>query len=61
MQESLTELMAVELKRIRFRVHCGCGKDFIAEYFEPECPYCDRRYFIKMLGNKKEVKISIFE
>lgn len=53
--------MAVELKRIRFRVHCGCGKDFIAEYFEPECPYCDRRYFIKMLGNKKEVRISIFE
>jgi len=61
MQENLTELTAVELKHIRFRVRCECGKDFIAEDFEPECPYCERRYFIKMLGNKKEVKISISE
>jgi len=61
MRECLAELVKAELNHIVFRVHCKCGKEFRAEDFEPECPYCDRIYHINMLVNKRGVKISIFD
>ncbi|MCP8317588.1 MAG: hypothetical protein H3Z52_10330 [archaeon] len=60
-KSSLIGLMRVELNHIRFKVYCKCGKEFIAEDFEPECPYCDRIYQINMVNDKKELKISIFD
>jgi Zn finger protein HypA/HybF involved in hydrogenase expression len=61
MEECLAELAKVELQHISFKVHCVCGKSFIAEDFEPECPHCDRIYSIKMLGNKKELNLLILK
>lgn|GEM_PF-5170202 len=49
----------VKLENITFNVHCICGKDFKAEDFEPECPFCDRLYEIH--GSKKGVDLRINE
>lgn len=49
----------VKFKRIVFTIHCECGKLFIAEDFEPQCPYCDRKYSIEMSAAPKKLKLDM--
>lgn len=48
-----------ELKEIAFKVVCNCGKNFRAEDFEPECPYCGRQYSLKIAGSPEELGVEI--
>jgi len=47
------------LKKIVFTIHCDCGKDFIAEDFEPQCPYCDKEYSVSMSANPKKLELKM--
>lgn len=54
----------VELIEIAFRIFCDCGREFRAEVreledFKPECPYCDRRYYIRIMGGPEELRVEI--
>ncbi len=49
----------VELDNITFNVHCICHRYFKAEEFKPECPYCDRKYIVKIEVNPPKIKLEI--
>ena len=50
----------VILENVTLTVNCDCGGKFLAEDFEPQCPYCDRMYSasIPLKLNKHGFKIS---
>jgi Zn finger protein HypA/HybF involved in hydrogenase expression len=54
-------LVKTELKLISLKIFCDCGKSFIAEDLEPECPFCDKNYSLQIHGNKKGIKLKIAE
>jgi len=54
-----TKLAKAELKEIAFKVLCNCGKGFRAEDFEPECPYCGRRYSLRIVCSPEELDVEI--
>jgi Zn finger protein HypA/HybF involved in hydrogenase expression len=54
-------LVKTELKLISLKIFCDCGKSFIAEDLEPECPFCDKKYSLQIHGNKKGIKLKIAE
>jgi len=49
----------VELKSLTLRVLCTCGKPFLAEDLEPECPYCERRYTVRLRADAKLLELEI--
>ncbi|MCP8308934.1 MAG: hypothetical protein H3Z54_09615 [archaeon] len=54
-----SRLAKVELKLVSLRIVCNCGKDFIAEDFEPECPYCGKKYNLQIHGSVKGIELKI--
>jgi len=52
-------LAKTELKLISLEIICNCGKSFIAEDLEPECPYCDKKYSLQIHGSKKGIELKI--
>lgn len=51
--------MKVEFKNISFIVLCDCGRNFITEGFEGECPWCGRTYYIEIKGSREKVEVTI--
>jgi Zn finger protein HypA/HybF involved in hydrogenase expression len=49
----------LRLEKISLIVTCDCGGRFLAEDFEPECPYCERRYSISAAMELKRLKLKI--
>ena len=49
------------LNLISLTVDCECGHAFLAEDFEPECPYCNRMYVAKLLGSEEKVALWVME
>lgn len=53
-------LMAtIELRDIEFTITCDCGRKFVAEEFDPECPYCGRKYRVRMRADDEKIKLTI--
>ncbi|MCP8308305.1 MAG: hypothetical protein H3Z54_06385 [archaeon] len=52
-------LAKTELRLISLEIICNCGKSFIAEDLEPECPYCDKKYSIQIYGSSKGIELKI--
>jgi hypothetical protein len=49
----------LRLEKISLIVTCDCGGRFLAEDFEPECPYCNRKYNISAAKVPKRLKLKI--
>ena len=49
----------LNLEKISLIITCDCGDRFLAEDFEPECPYCDRRYKVSAAMELKRLKLKI--
>ena len=54
-------LALARLRLISLRIKCECGRGFVAEDLEPECPYCGRRYLVEVEGSGKSFEVSIVE
>ena len=49
------------LNLISLAVDCECGHSFVAEDLEPECPFCGRTYFAKILGSEDKISLWVME
>ena len=49
----------LKLEKIRFIIDCDCGAEFLAEDFEPVCPYCDKKYNVSMVSSLKKFQLKI--
>jgi Zn finger protein HypA/HybF involved in hydrogenase expression len=52
-------LARLRLEKLSLVVTCDCGGSFIAEDFEPECPYCNRTYQVSAAMKLKKLKLKI--
>ena len=50
---------SLELKALTLRILCSCGKSFLAEDLESECPYCERRYAVRLRGDPRKVEFEV--
>jgi len=49
----------LRLEKISLIVTCDCGGRFLAEDFEPECPYCDKSYSVSAELKLKKLRLKI--
>ncbi|MCP8314779.1 MAG: hypothetical protein H3Z53_10500 [archaeon] len=49
----------VELQLSLLQIICDCGRVFIAENLEPECPYCNRKYVSQIHDSPKGIVLKI--
>jgi Zn finger protein HypA/HybF involved in hydrogenase expression len=52
-------MATIELRDIEFTITCDCGRKFVAEEFDPECPYCGRKYRVRMRADDEKIKLTI--
>jgi hypothetical protein len=45
--------------RIVLYITCICGRIFVSEDLEPECPYCGRMYEARIEGDPSGFKVSL--
>lgn len=49
----------VKLKTLTLEILCTCGKPFLAEDLEPECPYCGRRHKVRLTAEPALLKVEV--
>ncbi len=52
-------MASIKLEKITLIIRCDCGGNFLAEDFEPVCPYCDRAYDVSMAADPKRLQLSV--
>ena len=41
-------MVRLRVEKISLIINCDCGEEFLAEDFEPVCPYCNKEYFVSI-------------
>jgi len=49
----------LKLEKISLIISCDCTAQFLAEDFEPVCPYCNKKYKVSISSTNEKVYFKI--